>query len=154
MSLRIILAASAVLALAAPAFAQEAPAPAPAAAAEEPSPEFMAAVARIEAVGERIEDLMEGLEAQAAEVRADASLSDEDKATRIRAMMAEHQADFDEFGAAFGDFIRLSAMAEGASAEEAAAAAAAVPVQMMAIIEEALISGESDDEDDGDHEGH
>ncbi|HZW15912.1 MAG TPA: hypothetical protein VFF66_06615, partial [Brevundimonas sp.] len=107
MSLRTVLAASAVLAFAAPALAQEAPAAPPAAApnaeapaAEMPSEEFAAALARIEAFEEPVKTLMADLETRAAVVRADATLSDEDKATRIRAMMAEHQPTFDGFAAA------------------------------------------------------
>ena len=171
MSLRTVLAASAVLAFAAPALAQEAPAAPPAAApnaeapaAEMPSEEFAAALARIEAFEEPVKTLMADLETRAAVVRADATLSDEDKATRIRAMMAEHQPTFDGFAAALSDLIRLSAIAEGTPAEEAAAVAAAAPAQMTAVLEALLINGDPDNEEaadepdhadhPGDHEGH
>lgn len=161
MSLRIVLAASAAFAFAGPTLAQDAPAappvpvaPAAAPAAEMPSEEFMVAVARIEAVGERMEGVMADLDTRAAAVRTDAALSDDEKVTRIRALMAEHQPLFDEFGAALSELIRVSAMAEGASAEDAGVAAAAAPAQMMAIIEQQLITGESGDDDAEDHEGH
>ncbi len=169
MSLRLVLAVSAALALASPALAQEAPAappvpaePAAAPPAGTPSDELMAAFVSIEAVGARLEAVMADLEPRAAAVRADAALSDEEKATRIRAMMGENQPVFDEFGAALSELIRLSAMAEGAPAEDAAAAASAAPAQMMAMIEQQLITGESGDEDEAagadghatGHEGH
>lgn len=161
MSLRLALAASLALAVAAPALAQEAPPAPPAVAAppaEAPSDEFLAAAARIAATGERVETLMADLEPRAAAVRADAALSDADKEARIRAMIAEHQPTFDAFAADLAEMIRLSAMAEGAPAEAAAAAGETAPARMMAIIEEILITGESGDEagadDAGDHAGH
>lgn len=163
MSLRLVLAASAALAFAAPVLAQEAagtvPAVAPAAApsSAEPSAEFMAAVARIEATGAEMETVMADLEPRAAAVRTDAALSDADKETRIRAMIAEHQPVFDGFAVALGDLIRLSAVNEGASAEEAAAAAAEAPARMQTAIEQKLITGDSDVAGDGPaagHEGH
>jgi len=162
MSLRLALAASAVLAFAGPVLAQEAatpPAPAPVAAqpSEEMSPEFMVAMARIEALGAQMDTVMADLEPRAAAVRADAALSDADKETRIRAMIAEHQPAFDEFAVVLGDLVRLSAVNEGASAEDAAAAAAEVPARMKAAIEERLIAGATDEDEaapTGGHEGH
>ena len=164
MSLRLALAASAVLAFAGPVLAQETTPPAPVPAAAPPSgdmsPELMVAAARIEALGAQMDTVMADLEPRAAAVRADAALSDADKETRIRAMIAEHQPAFDEFAVVLVDLIRLSALSEGASAEDAAAAAAEVPARMKAAIEERLITGATDEDDavptDGheDHEGH
>ena len=158
MSLRLALAASLALVVAAPALAQEAP-PAPAAVeapgTQMPSDEFMAAAARIAESGERIDALMAELEPRAAALRADAALSDADRETRIRAMIAEHQPTFDAFVADLSELVRLSALAEGAPPEAAAAAAEAAPAEVMAIIEEALITGESDHADEaGDHAAH
>ena len=157
MSLRLVLASAALIAMTGPAFAQQAPAapPAPApppAAAQTPqeiTPEQRAVVARIEAAGTALEAMMTELEPRAAAVRADASLSAEDKETRIRAMLAEHQPTLDEFTAALNDMILMQAASEGASPEEAAQAAAMVRGMVSTQIAQALITGEDPDQDGG-----
>lgn len=150
MSLRIVLAASAALTLATPAFAQQAPAapPAPPAApapAPAPTPEEQAVMVRVEAAGEALQEVMEDLEPRAAAVRADASLSAADKETRIRAMIAEHQPVLDEFNSALQGLMLIKAAAEGASPEEAAQAAAMVSTMVSAQITQALVTGEDPD---------
>ena len=150
MSLRLTLAAAALLAVATPAFAQQAPAapPAPPAApAPEPAPtpEEQAVMARVQTAGEALQEVMEDLEPRAAAVRADASLSAADKETRIRAMIAEHQPALDEFSSALQALMLIKAAAEGASPEEAAQAAAVVAAMIPAQISQALITGEDPD---------
>ena len=150
MSLRIVLAASAALTLATPAFAQQAPAapPAPPAApapAPAPTPEEQAIMVRVEAAGEALQEVMEDLEPRAAAVRADASLSAADKEIRIRAMIAEHPPVLDEFNSALQGLMRITAAAEGASPEEAAPAAAMVSTMVSAQITQALVTGEDPD---------
>lgn len=152
MSIRLTLAAAAVLALATPALAQQAPAapPAPAAPTAPPAaatPEQQAAMARIEAAGGALETLMEELEPKAEEIREDAALSDADKETRIRALIAENQPVFDEFAAALGGVMALKAAEEGASPEEAAAATQAIQTQVSQAIVQSLLTGEDEDGD-------
>ncbi|MBI2261466.1 MAG: translation initiation factor IF-2 [Caulobacterales bacterium] len=111
MSLRIVLAASAVLAFAAPAFAQDAPA-APPAAAEAPS----AAALELEAKGEAFKarmTLMQG-EIEAAITGAG---SDQAKGLAdVDAILARYQPDIDGLIVAFDAFID----AEAASAPDEA----------------------------------
>ncbi|RZJ31611.1 MAG: hypothetical protein EON85_03055 [Brevundimonas sp.] len=151
MSLRLVLAASTLLALAGPAFAQQAPVapPAPPAAAAPvpaPSPEEQAVMARIEAAGEALGTVMEDLEPRAAAIRADAGLSAADKETRIRALIAEHQPVLDEFSSALQALMLIKAASEGATPEEAAQAAAAVSMMVSSQIARGLITGEDPDE--------
>lgn len=150
MSIRLTLAALAVLAVATPALAQQAPAvlPAPPAQAEPaaPTPEQQAAMTRIEAAGAALEELMADLEPQAEEIREDATLSDADKETRIRALIAEHQPVFDEFAAALGGVMALKAADEGASPEQAAVASQSAQAMVGQAIVQSLLTGEAGDE--------
>lgn len=150
MSLRIVLAASALLTIASPALAQQAPAAPPAppavpAPAPAPNPEEQAVMARVETAGEALQEAMEDLEPRAAAVRADATLSAADKETRIRAMIAEHQPALDEFSSALQALMLIKAAAEGASPEEGAQAAAVVGSMVSSQITQALITGEDPD---------
>lgn len=151
MSIRLTLAAAAVLALATPALAQQAPPapPAPAAAPAAPSAEQQAAMARIEAAGAAIEAVMTDLEPKAEEIREDATLSAADKETRIRALIAEHQPVFDEFSAALGSVMALKAASEGASPEQAAAATQAAQTMVSQAIVQSLLTGETEDGSEG-----
>jgi hypothetical protein len=154
MSIRLTLAAAAVLALAPAALAQQAPAapPAPAAAPAAPaapSADQQAAVARIEAAGNAIEAVMTDLEPKAEEIREDTTLSAADKETRIRALIAEHQPVFDEFSAALGSVMALKAASEGASAEEAAAATQAAQTMVSQAIVRSLLTGDTEDGSQG-----
>lgn len=144
MSIRLTFAAVAVLALATPAFAQQAPAapPAPPAAPAGPTAEQQAAMARIQTAGEALEALMTDLEPRAEAIRDDTALSAADKETRIRALIGEHQPVFDEFAAALGGVMALKAAAEGASPEEAAAATQAAQTMVTQAIVQSLLTGE------------
>jgi hypothetical protein len=115
--------------------------PAPAA----PSAEEMALIARVEAAGEAMEATMETLTPQAEAVRIDASLSADEKETRIRALMAEHQPVFDAFGEALHALILDKAAADGASPQEAAEAAAMIRASFAAQMTQALITGQDPD---------
>lgn len=153
MSLRLVLAASTLLLAASPALAQQvapvppAPpaAPAPAAA---PTPEQMAVVNRVQTAGEALEAVMEELEPQAETIRDDTSLTDADKETRIRALIAEHQPVIDEFTTALRAMILLKAASEGSSPEEAAQASAMIGDMVSTQIAQSLITGEDPDGDD------
>ena len=105
MSLRIVFAASAALAFAAPAIAQDAPAAPPAAAAEAPAEVPSAAELELEAKGEAFKArmaLMQG-EVEAAIVGAG---SDQAKGMAdVDAVLARYQPDIDGFIAAFDAFI-------------------------------------------------
>jgi hypothetical protein len=151
MSLRLVLAASTVLVFAGPAFARQVP-PAPPAPAEAPAeipPVQAAAIARVQTAGEALKTVMEELEPQAAAIRADAALSPEDKETRIRALLAPHQAKLDEFVAAITDMVAFETADEGASPEEIAEASTMIGPMIMAEITQALITGETGEEDEG-----
>lgn len=111
MSLRIILAASAALAFAAPALAQDAPTAPPAAAAEAVDPAEAALEARGEAFGER-------MEAMAAEMQAaiTAAAGDQARASAaLDAIVAQYQPEAD----AFADELKVFFDTKAASAPEA-----------------------------------
>jgi hypothetical protein len=152
MSIRLTLAAAAAtLALAAPAFAQDAPAAPPAppaapAAPAQPSPEEVALTSRVEAAAQPLEAMMADLKPRAAAIRADAALSDADKETRIRALLAEHQSTIDELSSAIQALVLYKASAEGAEPEEAAQAASMVGGMINTQIAQALLTGEAEGE--------
>ena len=129
MTLRTILAASAVLAFAAPAAAQEAPAPAPAAppAAEAVDP----AEAALEASGEAFNGRMQTMagEMQAAVVAANGDTAAAGPA--LDAIVAQYQPEADAFANELESFFETKAAT--ASEEEKAQLAAAAP-QVVATI--------------------
>ncbi|MDQ8028227.1 MAG: hypothetical protein REJ23_05835 [Brevundimonas sp.] len=151
MTLRLVLATSALLALSSPALAQQAApvappaAPAAPAAPAEPTAEEVALTARVQTAAEAIEPLMATLKPQADAIRADAALSDADKETRIRALLVPHQATIDELTQSIQALILYKASSEGASPEEAAQASSMVGAMVPAQIAEALIKGEDAD---------
>jgi hypothetical protein len=115
MSLRIILAASAVLAFAAPALAQDAPAAPPAAEAKS------AAEIELEAKGEAFQARMEQMQGEI-EAAITGAGSDQAKGmTGVDAILARYQPDIDGFIVAFESFID----AEAASAPDEATRAEA-----------------------------
>jgi len=125
MSLRIILAASAVLAFAAPAVAQEAPAAPPAAEAADPAE--AALEAKGEAFGERMQ-LMAG-EMQAAITAADGDSARAGAA--LDAIQAQYQPEADAFADELKAFLEAQAANAPTEEERAQAAAgisAAIPV--------------------------
>ena len=124
MSIRMILAAAAVLALAAPAVAQEAPPAPPAAEAADPAGAAMEA--RGQAFGVRMEAM--GAEMQAAITAAGGDPAA--AAGALDAIVARYQPEADAFAAELKTFLEAqSATApEEGRAEMAAAAAAVVPV--------------------------
>ena len=106
MSLRLILAASAVLAFAAPAIAQEAPAAPPAAEAKS------AAELAFEAKGEAFQARMEQMQAEL-ESAVTAAGSDQAKGMAdVDAILARYQPEIDGFVADFETFIDAEAAAE------------------------------------------
>jgi hypothetical protein len=148
MSIRLTLAAAATLALASPAFAQDAPVAPPAppaapAAPAEASPEEVALTARVEAAAQPLEAMMEAIKPRAAAIRADAGLSAADKETQIRALLAEHQSTLDAFSEAVQALVLYKASAEGAEPEEAAQAASMVGGMISTQIAQALLTGEA-----------
>ena len=106
MSLRLVLAASAVLAFAAPAIAQEAPAAPPAAEAKS------AAELAFEAKGEAFQARMEQMQAEL-ESAVTAAGSDQAKGMAdVDAILARYQPEIDGFVADFETFIDAEAAAE------------------------------------------
>ncbi len=129
MSFRAVLAASAVFAFAAPAFAQEAPAPAPAAPAAPAteSPEEAAMEAKGEAFGARMQQM--AMEMQTA---VTAAAGDTAKAnTDLDAIVARYQPDADGFADEVGAFI--AAQSASAGAEDQAEMATAGPAAIAQI---------------------
>ena len=123
MSLRIILAASAVLAFAAPALAQEAPAAPP--AAEAPSAASIAMEARGEAFKARMA-LMQG----ELETAITGAGSDQARGmAEVDAILARYQPDIDGFIADFDAFIDAEAAAETDEAKRSEMAAAKMGVR-------------------------
>ncbi len=130
-------AAVALIALAAPAFAQEASAPAPQApaaapapaAAEADSPEQAAFEARAEAFGK-------SMEAMSTEMQTAATQADKAKAkTDLDAIQARYQPDADSFA----DDLQTFAATQGAPADQIAMAAQqikTIPAMMRADIEQ------------------
>lgn len=117
MSCRLILAATAALALATPAFAQTAPAPAAPAAAPSSSP----AEAAIEAKGEAFEAKMDAMRAEM-QTAVTAAAGDQAKlSTDLDAIVARYQPDADTFAAELSAFLASQAplMAEEQRAQMA-----------------------------------
>ncbi|HYD26414.1 translation initiation factor IF-2 [Brevundimonas sp.] len=123
MSLRIILAASAVLAFAAPAIAQDAPAAPP--AAEAPSAAEVAMEARGEAFKARMELMQGELETAITGAGSDQARGMAD----VDAILARYQPDIDSFIADFETFIDAEAAAETDEAKRAEMSAAKMGVR-------------------------
>lgn len=143
MSLRIILAASAVLAFAAPALAQEAPAAPAAAEAETPSP----AAIELEAKGEAFKVRMDEMKAEIETAIAGAGTDQTKGLADVDAILARYQPDIDGFVAAFDTFIDAEAAAAPNETERAellgakagvGAALSGLPGQVRAAAEAAL----------------
>jgi hypothetical protein len=103
MSLRIILAASAVLAFAAPAFAQDAPAAPP--AAEAPS----AAEVELEATGEAFKARMEQMQGEIEAAITGAGADQAKGMADVDAILARYQPDIEGFIVAFEAFMDTEA---------------------------------------------
>lgn len=128
--LKILVTAAALTlsAVAAPALAQEA---APA-AAEAPSlaPEAAALLPQVQGAAQGLEAAVADLMPRAQAVRADASLSDADKRTRVDALVSEKQAQLDAFNTALAAFLTAQARAHGTSDAEIQAAIPMVQAQV------------------------
>lgn len=127
-----VLAAVAAIAFAAPALAQQVPA----------SPAVAVTEADLEAAGEALEPVLAAMSEQAAVIRADATLSDTDKRTRIEALIADNKAAIDAFTATLSAYVAAQARAEGASEEQAAATAAMFPALLSQQLTQSLLTGE------------
>ncbi|MFN3930356.1 MAG: translation initiation factor IF-2 [Brevundimonas sp.] len=143
MALRIILAASAALAFAAPALAQDAPAAPAAAAAEAPSPAAIALEAQGEAFKGRMDEMKVEIEAAIAGAGSDQAKGMAD----VDAILARYQPDIDGFVVAFGTFIDAEAAAATDESERAEltgakagveTALSSIPAQVRAAAQAAL----------------
>ena len=145
MSLRLILAASAVLAFAAPALAQEAPA-APAAAAPAEAPPSPAAI-ELEAKGEAFKARMDEMKGEIETAVAGAGADQDKGMADVDAILVRYQPDIDGFIAAFDTFIDAESAAapdetrraelQGAKAG-VRAALSSLPAQVRAAAQTAL----------------
>jgi hypothetical protein len=110
-------------------------------------PATAAAAAELQTAGEEIEALFETLEAEAAVVRADTTLSDEKKQARILALVEPHQEQIGGVITALAGFITAQAVAEGASPEEAAQVSAMMEAAFGQALIEGLLTGDYGDEE-------
>lgn len=137
-----LLAALALTASAAPALAQTAPAPAPAQdAARQPVP----TEAELEAAAEVFGAVVEALEAQASVIRADASLSAEQREAAIMAVIAERQTEILAFVDLVQRFVVGQALAEGMPAEDASQQGEMVRGLLLMSLAQALVEGQQAD---------
>ena len=110
------IAAAALCLMGEPALAQTAPQAAP-------TPAVAAARADLEAATRVIEPVFDALKAEGAAVRADATLTDQQKLIRIGELIAARQPEIDRFILVLQAYVREQALADGATQEEAVAAA-------------------------------
>ena len=82
------------------------------------------------------------MDAQAAVIRADASLSDTDKQARIGALIDANQGAIDGFAEALTAFVVAQAQAEGSTPEQAAQIAAMFPAMLRQQLTQSLLTGE------------
>lgn len=99
--------------------------------------------AELEAAAEAFGQAIEALEVQAAVIRADASLSPEQRQEAIVALVATRQADFDAFLDLLERYIVAEGISDGADPAEAAAAGEAVRQIVASAIVEALVTGQA-----------
>lgn len=122
MSFRAVLAASAVFAFAAPAFAQEAPAPAPAPAPAAPSAEEAALQAKGEAFGARMQQMATEMQSAVTAAAGDTAKANAD----LDVIVARYQPEADAFGDEVAAFI--TAQSATAPAEQQAQMAQMIPM--------------------------
>lgn len=129
MSFRAVLAASAVFAFAAPAFAQDAPAPAPAAPAAPAteSPEEAAMEAKGEAFSTRMQQMATEMQTAVTAAGSDSAKANTD----LDAIVARYQPEADAFATDLEGFI--TAQSATATAEEQAQAAQMGPAMVAQI---------------------
>lgn len=99
--------------------------------------------AELEAAAEAFGAVVEQMEAQAAPIRADASLSAAEKEARIMAIIAPHQSEIDAFADMVTGFVISQAMTEGATPEEAATQGEMVRGIIGQAIVQSIITGEA-----------
>ena len=136
---RLILSAVAVSALALSAFALPASAAPVAAAvvAQDPITE-----ADVEAAAEAFEVTLEALVAEVETIRADSSLSEEDRQARMQAAIDRKQPEIDTFVSLLTGFVRQQTLDEGGTAEDAETAAAMIEGMFSDMLIQGLLSGE------------
>lgn len=145
-----LLAALALTASAAPALAQTAPAPASApvsapASAQDAARQPVPTEAELEAAAEVFGAVVEALEAQASVIRADASLSAEQREAAIMAVIAERQTEILAFVDLVQRFVVGQALAEGMPAEDASQQGEMVRGLLLMSLAQALVEGRQAD---------
>jgi len=136
---RLILSAVAVSALGLSAFALPASAaPVTAVAvAQDPVTE-----AELEARAEAFQALLEALVVEIETIRADTSLSEEDRQARMQAAIDRKQPEIDGFIAMLSGFVRQQTLDEGGTAEDADLAAGMIEDMFTEMLVPGLLSGE------------
>lgn len=115
-------------------------APAPAAAvvvAQDPVTE-----AELEAAAEVFEATLTALVAEVEAIRADTSLSDADKDSRMRAAIDARQPEIDAFIALLGSYVRQQTLADGGTEEDAEMAVAMIEGMFAGMLVQGILSGE------------
>ena len=136
---RLILSAVAVSALGLSAFALPASAaPVTAVAvAQDPVTE-----AELEARAEAFQALLEALVVEIETIRADTSLSEDDRQARMQAAIDRKQPEIDGFIAMLSGFVRQQTLDEGGTAEDADLAAGMIEDMFTEMLVPGLLSGE------------
>jgi len=136
---RLILSAVAVSALGLSAFALPAAAApvAVVAVAQDPVTE-----AELEARADAFEAVLEELVVEIETIRADTSLSEEDRQARMQAAIDRKQPEIDGFVAVLTGFVRQQTLDEGGTAEDAETAAQMIEGMFSDMLVQGLLSGE------------
>lgn len=152
--MRIVSLAAAACLLAAPAWAQD-PETAPVAAeSEDISINVSAEDETMELYGDAFEGAMEAMGAQIEAVQADTTLSEEEKAARVDAVITVYRPVINAFAETVAEKVEAELLAEGSSAEEAAMVAEMVRTSiggefyadLMAMDFGAAAEGEADED--------
>lgn len=133
--MRFFLILTAALTFAAPVLAQTAP-------QASPPPALIAARADLEAASRLVQPVFEALKTEAAAVRADAALTDQQKLIRIGELIAARQPEVDRFIAVLEAYVTQQALADGATREDAAAAAALYRGLVNQSLLQSLVTGQ------------
>ena len=135
---RLILSAVAVSALGLSAFALPASAaPIAVVVAQDPVTE-----ADVEAAADAFEATLQALVVEVETIRADTSLSEEDRQARMQAAIDRKQPEIDAFVSLLTGFVRQQALDEGGTAEDAETAAAMIEGMFSDMLIQGLLSGE------------
>lgn len=139
---RLILSAVAVSALGLSAFALPAVAAPVAAAIADAVAQDPITEEELEARAAAFEVTLEALVAEIEAIRADTSLTEADRQSRMQAAIDRKKPEIDGFVALLGTFVRQQTLEEGGTAEEAEVAVAMIEGMFSDMLYQGLMSGE------------